>query len=132
MYNHTNVDITLELDACLLGLRATWGRFVYHLSIPLYFWEMKIAHLKMVNIFLAIKVFQEFWKGIHVLVKCDNQAVVAVLQSSQACDPFLAACARNIWFIAALNDIELQYVHVLGKHNRAADLLLGGQVLNAT
>ena len=102
MYNHTNVDVTLELDTYLSGLGATWGRFVYRLPIPANLWEMKIVHLEMVNILLAVKVFQKSWSGKRVLVKCDNQAVVAALQSGRACDPFLAACAHNIWYIADL------------------------------
>ena len=48
---------------------------------------------------------------------------VSVLQSGRAHDPFLAACAWNIWYVAALQDIDLSYVHVLGKNNRVADLL---------
>ena len=43
--------------------------------------------------------------------------------SGRARDPYLGACARNVWYISALCDIDLQYVHVLGKQNRAADLL---------
>ena len=45
-----------------------------------------------------------------------------MLQSGKARYPFLGACARNIWPLAATHDIELNYVHVLGKYNRAADL----------
>ena len=58
-----------------------------------------------------------------MLIKCDNQAVVTVLRSGRTKDPFLGACARNVWFTAAVADVELQYTHVLGKNNRTADLL---------
>ena len=33
------------------------------------------------------------------------------------------AFARNIWYITALADIDVQYEHVMGKANRTADLL---------
>ena len=46
-----------------------------------------------------------------------------VLSAGRARDPFLAACARNIWQIAAVQDIDLTYVHILGKNNQVADLL---------
>ena len=49
--------------------------------------------------------------------------MVTVLRSGRTKDPFLGACARNVWFTAALADVELQYTHVLGKNNRTADLL---------
>ena len=58
-----------------------------------------------------------------MLVKCDNIAVVMVLKSGRARDPFSGACAQNVWYISALHDIDIQYVHVLGKQNRVADLL---------
>ena len=84
---------------------------------------MNIAHLEMVNILVALKVFCRQWAGKRVMVHCDNQAVVCVLQSGKVRDPFLGACARNVWLWAATFDIELTYVHVMGKYNRAADLL---------
>ena len=57
------------------------------------------------------------------MVKCDNEVVVTVLMSGKTKDPYLAACARNIWYIASLDDIDLCYVHVRGEHNRLADML---------
>ena len=38
-------------------------------------------------------------------------------------DPFLGACDRNVWLWAATHDTDLNYVHVMGKYKRAADLL---------
>ena len=49
--------------------------------------------------------------------------MVKVLNSGRTCDPFLGACARNIWFQAALGDVDVKYVHVLGNNNQTADLL---------
>ena len=84
---------------------------------------MNIVQLEMVNVLLAVRVFASSWKGRRVLIKCDNQAVVVTLNSGHARDPYLGACARNIWYEAALNDVDIQYVHVMGKNNRPADLL---------
>ena len=84
---------------------------------------MGIVHLEMVNILVAVRIFAKSWAKQCVLIKCDNQAVVSVLQSGRAWDPFLGTCARIIWYAAALNDVDLSYIHVLGKDNRAADLL---------
>ena len=123
MYAHKNVDYTLELDACLSGLGGWWGSSVYHLPIPLGFRSLDIVHLEMINILLAVRVFSNAWQHKRVLVRCDNMAVVAVLKSGRARDPYLGACARNVWYVSALYDIDMQYVHVLGKDNRAADLL---------
>ena len=123
MYAHQVSNLVLELDACLTGLGGRYGHFVYHLPLPRGFRNLDIVHLEMVNILLAVRLFAKFWAGKRVLVKCDNDAVVKVLSAGKARDPYLGACARNIWYMAALSDIDLQYVHVLGKNNVVADLL---------
>ena len=123
LYDHKKCDHQVHLDACLQGLGGVWQNFVYHLQIPYGYKGLNIAHLEMVNILVALKVFSHQWAGKRVLVHCDNQAVVCVLQSGKARDPFLGACARNVWLWAATFDIEVTYVHVMGKYNRAADLL---------
>ena len=87
------------------------------------FRNLDIVHLEMINIILALRLFAQFWTGTRVLIRCDNDAVVKVLNAGKARDPYLGACARNVWYIAALADIDLQYVHVLGKNNVVADLL---------
>ena len=122
-YDNRSVNVTLELDACLTGLGARFDNFVYHLPIPLGYNNLGIVHHEMVNILLAVRVFQDMWPGKHLLVKCDNQAVVQVLTSGKTHDPYLAACSRNIWQVTASKDIDITYVHVLGKNNIVADLL---------
>ena len=123
LYDHRNIDHTLELDACLTGLDGCWCNFVYHLPIPLGFMNWSIVQLEMVNILLAVRLFQKQWAGRKVLIKCDNEAVVSVLRSGKTRDPYLGACARNIWYVCALADIDIQYVHVKRLDNRVADLL---------
>ena len=49
--------------------------------------------------------------------------MVTVLKSGKTRDPYLAACARNIWFESALADIDLQYAHIRGVDNKVADVL---------
>ena len=123
MYNHRPVDHVIELDACLDGLGCVWKNYVYHIPIPRHYLGLTIVHLEMINILVALKIFGPFWANKKVLVKCDNQAVVAVLTHSKTKDPFLATCAQNVWLLAALYDLEVTYVHIRGKHNVIADLL---------
>ena len=123
LYAHRNPDYIIELDACLTGLGGCCGDLVYHLSIPKGFKNLNIVHLEMVNILVALRLFMHTWKGACILIKCDNDAVVKVLSGGKARDPFLAACAWNSWYLVALADVHLQYVHVLGKNNHVADLL---------
>ena len=62
-------------------------------------------------------------KPLKILIRCDNQAVVTVLRSGKTRDAFLAASARNIWYVTAIHDIEVQYTHISGARNQVADTL---------
>ena len=95
---------------------------VYHLPIPLGFKGLNIVHLEMLNILVAVKLFCTHWKEMNILIHCDNFGVVNVLRSDRARDPYLAACANNIWQWAATHDISFTYTHVSGKSNRTPDL----------
>ena len=123
LYDHKPIDLTLELDACLTGLGGRWNSFIYHRPLVLGYMNWSIVQLEMVNILLVVRLFQPHWAGRKVLVKCDNEAVVTVLRSGKTRDPYLGACARNILYVCALADIDIQYVHVRGLDNRVADLL---------
>ena len=48
---------------------------------------------------------------------------MSVLNSGKTQDLTLAALARNINTILAVEDIELQVIHILGSDNKIADLL---------
>jgi len=56
-------------------------------------------------------------------VFCDNQAVVSALSSGKVKDQLLAACLRDIWYIAATYDFEIRAVYLTSGDNRVADLL---------
>ena len=77
----------------------------------------------MLNIMVAVRVWANNWKNQRVLIKCDNQAVVSVLNSGRTQDLTLAAIARNIMMDISENNIDLQVIHILGIRNKIADLL---------
>ena len=120
---HHPVQATIELDACLQGLGAVHMNQVYAIHIPQYCKKFSIVHLEMLNILVAVRVWGKYWKNQRILIKCDNQAVVSVLNLGRAQDLTLAAIARNIMMDISENDIDLQVVHILGIHNKIVDLL---------
>ena len=123
LYDHKPIHETLELDACLTGLGGRVENCVYHLPLDKGYQGCTIVHLEMVNILVAFRLFATRWSGRRILVRCDNQAVVAVLRSGRTRDPYLSVCARNIWYCLATHDIDARYVHIQGTKNRVADLL---------
>ena len=123
LFTHRPCDNFMEFDACLIGIGGDWKNFVYQLNIPLGYRQMGIVHLEMINIVVTLKLFKDLWSGQKILIRCDNEAVVTVLKTGHTKESFLEACARNVWFLAACSDINLQYEHVRGIHNRTPDLL---------
>ena len=119
LHNHT-----LHLDASLTGMAAVWSNRVY--STPIFQipnFDLKIVHLEMLNIVIALRVWGNFWKRSQVHIHCDNMAVVQVVTSSKTKDKFLAACIRNIWHLSSVLDIDIVIHHIQGKKNIIADCL---------
>ena len=115
--------MVIELHACLIGLGAVCMNQVYAIKIPKNYENYSIVHLEMLNILVALRVWTQQWATKKILLKCDNQAVVSVLNSGKTQDLALTSMARNISMMLAVNHIELQVVHILGSSNKIADLL---------
>ena len=123
IFDHRPIAFHIELDACLQGLGARCGNQVYTLPIPLGYMDLNIVHLEMLNILVALRVWNSTWAKSKVHIACDNEAVVHVLNSGKTRDLTLAAIARNIQLQVATWDINLQVNHIAGKDNHIADLL---------
>ena len=115
---------SLYLDACLTGMGAVWRDRVYAtpiLDIPNF--DLKIVHLEMFNIIIALRIWATHWRHSRIKVFCDNLSVVQVVRSSKTRDRFLALCLRNLWLITACHDIDLCIEHIPGCRNNIADTL---------
>ena len=123
LYDHRPMDMALDLDACLTRFGGRCDNFVYHQGIARLFRNWTIVHLEMVNILPTMKLFANLWASKKIVIWCDNQAVVTVLKSGKTRDACLAISARNIWYVTAIHDIEIQYTHISGARNQVADTL---------
>ena len=122
-FDHKPIEATIELDACLTGFGGRWGSWVYHVPIEKEYKNLAITQLETLNILVALRLFAFYWHRKKVHVRCDNLAAVQVLTSGKTRDPFLAACARNVWMVAAQADIQVKYSHIPGSKNEVADIL---------
>ena len=77
----------------------------------------------MLNVIVALKVWANTWANKKIEIKCDSLAVVEVLTCGKTKKGFLAICARNVWLITSIFNIELLVTHIPGKNNNIADLL---------
>ena len=93
----------LHLDACLSGMGVIWHNRVYSTPVPaIPGFDLKIVHLEMLNIIVALMLWGPLWQHSQVKIFCDNEAVIQVVASSRTKDPFLGACIRNLWLITAI------------------------------
>ena len=100
-----------------------FANMVYTLPIPSHCKHLHITQLEMLNVVVALKVWASVWSNKIIDIKCDNLAVVEVLTSGKTKDTFLATCARNVWLICAIFNIQIRVWHIPGKSNHIADLL---------
>ena len=120
---HHNPSKIVHLDACPYGLGGIFDSQVFALPLAQEYRHVNIAYLEMLNTLVVLKVWHSQWAGLKVLIKCDNQAVVSVLNSGRSRDQVLAEYARNIFLRTSTFNIDLKVVHVPGKLNDVADLL---------
>ena len=115
----------VELDACLSGCGAVAGDQFYAAQFPETVTSQghSIAHLELLNITVAIKMWAGRWSGWTVQVYCDNMNSVCVLQSGRSADEFMRACAREIFLHTAANDVDIQICHRPGLSMIWADAL---------
>ena len=115
--NHLTFMCTL-MPHCRDG--GVFGPFVFVLPLGHQFQYLLTAQLEMLNVVVFLKVWSQLWANQKVKIFCDNQVVQ--VYTGKAKDPFLATCARNVWLITAILNIEIIVIHVPDK-NPIADLL---------
>ena len=115
----------IELDACLSGCGAICGDQFYGRPFPdsVVSESHPIAHLELLNVVVAVKVWGAGWAGHRVRVSCDNMNAVLAVHSSRTRDPFMQHCTRELHFLCAKHDIDLLISHAPGVSLKRADAL---------
>ena len=119
-YHQPPVSKSIYLDASLEDLGGSYDNYVYALPIPKCFRAYNIAHLEILNVVVALKIWGQVWANKSTEIRCDNLAVVEI---GKARDSIMATCARNIWLLAAMYNVNLIVTHIRGRENCVADLL---------
>ena len=87
---------------------------VYTLPLPKVFKYYSIVHLEILNIAVALKIWDPLWKDKTIEVKCDNMAEAEVLNTGRARDAMLATSAHNIWLPTSMYNVKLMISHIPG------------------
>ncbi|CAG2202644.1 unnamed protein product [Mytilus edulis] len=85
--------------------------------------QLHINALEMLTVVVCLKLWGTKLRGKRIIIKCDNQVTVTVINTGRSRNQFLQSCLREICFVAAINEFELRAVHIAGVDNRLADML---------
>lgn len=115
----------LECDLFLLGdgeaakdLVYTWT-YSHKVQFP------TIHELEAVNLLVAYATFAHKYPDhqSHVIIFTENEASANALQSGRSRDSPLAACARELWLLAAKHDHVVSVIHKPGRDIPLGDAL---------
>ena len=121
---HMEPDQVVASDACLSGLGGMMGGEEYfHLKLPQEWAGKNVAYLEMWDIVVCLKVWGSKLRGKRVVMNCDNEAVVAVLNHGRSRDAFLQGALHEVVFLLATYEVEIKAKFLRGVDNHLPDLL---------
>ena len=115
----------LKIDSWLTGCGALCGTQFCSCKYPIRVLEAKhtIAHLKILNVVVALRLWSQVWQGQRLKIYCNNSYTCLALQKGRSKELFMQACIRTIFLITLTNDIEILVCHRPGVSLIAADAL---------
>ena len=102
---------------------SNWFQFQWPSQAP-----SNIATKELIPILFAAAIWGSAWTSACVTFRCDNAAVVAVINKGSCKDPELMHLMRCLSFYAAYYNFSFQAVHIAGVKNIAADALSRGDL----
>ncbi|CAG2202606.1 unnamed protein product [Mytilus edulis] len=118
-------DEIFSSDACMTGCGGMFKEDFFHVEFPdaIVNEQLHINALEMLTVVVCLKLWGTKLRGKRIMIKCDNQVTVTVINTGRSRNQFLQSCLREICFVAAINEFELRAVHIAGVDNRLADML---------
>ena len=78
--------------------------------------------LSRIHCLVAAATFVDQHGAGHIIrIRCDNSAAVDAFKFGRVCDAPLLACARAMWYLQAIYQVKLVFVHTPGLEMTVAD-----------
>ena len=118
-------DVIFSTDSTLDGCGGISDKQYFHSSFPAFLKEqdLPIHKLELLTVIVAVRLWGPRCRGMKVVIYCDNEPAVSVINTGKSRDPFMATCIRELWLVVASNLFELRAIHLPGVDNRVADAL---------
>ncbi len=110
------------------GCGAIWDSRWFQYTWPPAFEGKAIAIQELLPIVMACMIWGPWWKDSMVLVHCDNQATVCVVNSGYSRDKDMMHLMRCLFFIRAFWGIHVRAQHIPGEQNVVADAISRGKL----
>ena len=85
--------------------------------------SQSIAYKELFPIVLSCCIWRDRWRNLRVQFNCDNQSVVAIINSGTSRDSHIMKLVRELFLRAARLNFTITAKHVPGKDNGIADAL---------
>ena len=125
-------DVTLTSDAS--GL---WGCSAYssqgewfQVEWPASWIKLHITIKELLPVVMGVAMWGSKWQGKTVRCRCDNAAVVAILNSGSSKDERVMHLLRSLFLLLVANDVSVFGEHIPGVENGPADSLSQGNHLS--
>ncbi|CAG2233744.1 unnamed protein product [Mytilus edulis] len=121
-----SIERLTDIDLILLEwVVVACSKNIFHVEFPdaIVNEQLHINALEMLTVVVCLKLWGTKLRGKRIIIKCDNQVTVTVINTGKSRNQFLQSCLREICFVAAINEFELRAVHIAGVDNRLADML---------
>ena len=114
----------LSADASERAVGGYWtSKQYWYTRTPTCWREVNIAYMELWAIIISLRVWGPCISGCRIVMKCDNESVVNVLNFGRARDMFLQAGLREAAFLQATYRFELRVVHLTSQQNEVSDWL---------
>ena len=121
------VNEVFATDSCLTGAGGLCNGKYFHVQFPEYVftWDEKvhIAHLELLAIIIGLKIWKKHLKGMRIVVGCDNQAVVTIINTGRSRNRLLQKLLREMCYCLAMAEVEIFARHVKSENNLVPDIL---------
>ena len=119
-------DLLFSVDSCLTGCRGWSNGEYFHSKFPEWIMnnrEIYINKLEALALIVGLKIWRDKIQNKNVLVYCDNQVTVDVINTGRARNKFVQACLREACWITAKVNTIIKVVHLTSEQNRMSDSL---------
>ena len=117
-------DLHITTDAAgALGYAGILGTHWFALPWPYEIAQLHITFKELFPIAVAFYIWGKLWSRRRVLLFCDNDAVVSIINSGTSKDQAVMFLLRRMFLVAAQSSFTFRASHLPGKVNLLADAL---------